>query len=210
MISGLLLRAHGLRFANLFYGPVDDRLQFSRVLDFATFGQGFLGFVGAKPGGIAHHLRGIFFPLYLEQEGFDHKLLHSRRFPEDAFRVQVKAKVARFDAAANPSFFPGFAFRGLSMRQGQFGVAFGKRPLVSAVRVHQQEFDGGTSPAVANGGYLQGKRVSWIPCRTHFFLSEVFFLACLSKRPSSAELRHAGDASPDANSNVNPKIFQEC
>jgi hypothetical protein len=81
--------------------------------------------------------------------------------------VKVEAKVAGLDAAADSGFFPGFAFCSLAMGERQFGITFGKRPLVSTVRVDQQELNGWASPPVANSRHLQGKCALWIPCRTH-------------------------------------------
>src|SRR5437667_9780998 len=120
---------------NLFHGPINYNLQFSRVLHFAAFGENFSRLLGRVPGGISH----LFFRtnclLYLQEKGFNHIFLHSRLAPENALRVNVNMKVARLDVPANAGFFPSFAFCCLAMRHSRMRVAFGKGPFASAIRI---------------------------------------------------------------------------
>src|ERR1700693_3757808 len=102
--------------------------------------------------------------------------------------MHVEAKMTRLDAAADSRFFPGFTLRSLAVRKRRLGIAFGERPLVAAIRVHQKELDGLPSPPVADGGHLQWQGMSWI-----------------SGRPHIRSLRRTGSTRKSIE-----KIFQQC
>ena len=79
-------------------------------------------------------------------------------FQKTPLECKYKMKVSRFDVAANSSFFPRFALGGLAVRHRWLGSAFRKRPLATAVGIHQEELDRIPLPPVTHCGYLQRKR----------------------------------------------------
>src|SRR5437899_331407 len=101
---------------DLLQRPVNDRLQFPRVLDLTPFGENLFGFFGSEPGRVAHRLVGFSILLYFQQKGFDDKFLHSGRLPKNALRMDIEMEMPRLDAAPNPGLFPCLAFRRLTMR----------------------------------------------------------------------------------------------
>src|SRR5580698_4321740 len=93
--------------------------------------------------------------IHFHQESLDHKLAHSRRFPEDAFGMQIQMKVPRLNVAASARFFPGLAFGGLAVRDRRLRIALGKCPLAAAISIDQQKLDRIPLPPVANSSDLQ-------------------------------------------------------
>jgi hypothetical protein len=74
--------------------------------------------------------------------------------------MYIEMKMPRLDVAAHSGFFPGFAFRSLAVRHRLLRIAFRKRPLATAVGVHQQELNRRPAVPVAHSRYLQRKRES--------------------------------------------------
>src|SRR2546422_5403630 len=72
---------------DLLQPPVNDRLQFPRVLDLTPFGENLFGFFGSEPGRVAHRLARLSIRLSLPQKGFDDTFLPSRRIPKNPLRT---------------------------------------------------------------------------------------------------------------------------
>src|SRR5438132_1157360 len=140
---------------NLFHGPINYGLQFSRVLHLAPFGENFSRFLGRVPGGISHLFFGVNCLLHFQQKGFYDEFLHTWLAPKNSLGVDVHMEVPRLDAPANSGFFPSFAFCGLAMRHPRMGITLGKGPFAPAIRIYQQEFQRRATPPVTDGCDLE-------------------------------------------------------
>jgi len=146
---------------NLFHGPINYGLQFSRVLHLAPFGENFSRFLGRVPGGISHLFFGVNCLLHFQQKGFYDEFLHTWLAPKNSLGVDVHMEVPRLDAPANSGFFPSFAFCGLAMRHPRMGITLGKGPFAPAIRIYQQEFQRRATPAIAHSRDLQRQSELW-------------------------------------------------
>src|SRR6202040_2454888 len=117
-------------------------LELVGVFFFAALGEDDACFVCLEPGGIAVVFFGVAGLANFHQKSFYHIFLHAARLPEHSLGVNVNVKMAGLDDADGSSFFSGFAFCGLAVREAGLGGSLGECPLVAAVGMNQQEIDG--------------------------------------------------------------------
>src|ERR1700679_568264 len=124
-----LARCSHVPRADIFQCAVNHVLEFVRILDLASLRQNDARFFRVEPSRAAVvFLRGARLT-DLHQESLDHIFLHPACLPKNALGVNVNMEMARFDYAEGSSFFFGFAFRGLTVRETRFGSSLGESPL---------------------------------------------------------------------------------
>src|SRR5713226_7818235 len=159
------------RDAEVLHRPVDYRLEFVRVFDFAAFGQDNARLFCVEPAGIAKVFLGTASLADFHQESLDHIFLHTACLPEDALRVNIDVEMTRLNDADGARFFLGFAFSRLAVREARFGRPLGKRPLAAAVGMDQQKLGMRIHPPVADGSDLQGQSKTRDPREAHHLQS---------------------------------------